>query len=72
MGFMEAFSKDDRFEMTVLQLKELMVLVAERDVLLRGVVGHVPYENIETMIFGDKKPHVTIEENESKPLEKGL
>lgn len=53
MGIMDAFSREDRAEVTVSQLYELVKEAGRADLFRNGVKNMVPYEHILQVMDGD-------------------
>lgn len=53
MGIIDAFSKEDRAELTVSQLYSLLKEAGRADLFRNGVKNKVPYEHILLVMDGD-------------------
>lgn len=53
MGIMDAFSREDRFEVTVSQLYELVKEAGRSDLFRNGVKNMVPYKHILQVMDGN-------------------
>ena len=53
MGIMDAFSREDRVEVTVSQLYELVKEAGCADLFRNGVKNKIPYDHILCVLDGD-------------------
>lgn len=53
MGIMDAFSKEDRVEVTVSQLYNLVKEAGRADLFRNGVKNKIPYDHILCVMDGD-------------------
>ena len=78
MGIMDAFSKEDRTEITVSQLYELVKEAGRADLFRNGVKNKIPYAHILCVIDGDasalavKKPTIWHDAKTDPPKSPGL
>lgn len=52
MGFIDAFSKEDRTEITVIQFYELVKEAGRADLFRNGVKNKIPYAHILSVLDG--------------------
>ena len=61
MGLADTFGKEDRVDITVTQLEQLLKRSVSIEFIKRGIVNRVPYDIIETMVFGADVPEPKVD-----------
>ncbi|MBR0411092.1 MAG: hypothetical protein IJI25_08840 [Eubacterium sp.] len=53
MGIADALGKEDRIEIKVTEFTALLKNAVTADLLMNGIINHIPYSHIEVMVKGD-------------------
>lgn len=73
MGLLEAFSKDDRMELTVPQFHDLMEEAIKTELILNGLEAEVSAKDLISIFAPERKPNIELRtlddiEDGNKPI----